>query len=159
MNNFNNLFESEALRRKLDSKFFATSIGRIVRDSIYNDFTYLFSPGELLVTGWWKTNDISIIYRSDKDKPEIRTNEIWYKDYLTFDVDLPEEDISYSVERANYKYSVIRTANSEVFKKDFNAVWATEIYSNGELYKRFERNIRFVPTDKDRNKGCEYFVT
>ena len=159
MNNFNNLFESEVLRRRLDSQFFTTPIGRIIRDSIYNDFTYIFSPGELLVTGCWETNNISIIYRSDKDKPEVRTNEVWFKDYLTFDVDLSEEDITYSVERANYRYSVIRTNNSEVFKKNFNGVWATEIYCNGELYKRFEQKIRFVPTDKDKNNGFEYFVS
>ena len=159
MNNFNNLFESEVLRRRLDSQFFATHIGRIIRDSIYNDFTYIFSPRELLVTGYWETNNISIIYRSDKDKPEVRTNEVWFKDYLTFDVDLSEEDITYYVEHANYRYSVIRTTNNEVFKKEFNAVWATEIYSNGELYKRLEQNIRFVPTDKDRNKEFGYFVS
>ena len=143
------------IKRSITDQFFDTPIGRPIRNAIYNDFTYVFKPGELFAIGYWKTNNIDIYYDSNSNKPKVRTNDIWFEDSLTFDVNLSKEDIRASVSHANHRYTLIDTFTNEAFKKEFNGVWATEIYKGGELYRRYEQNIRFVPGDGNIN--IDYF--
>lgn len=139
-----NLFQS----RHLTDPFFNTPIGKIIADSIINDFTYVLVPEDSLVVGEIKSNNAEIIYYQDHNKPFIKSNPVRFVDSLYLDdININSQDILYALDKPNYRYTVISRAFNDVFKKEFTATWSTKVYVDNELYQKYSQKIRFVPRE------------
>jgi hypothetical protein len=137
---------SETYERKLTDDFFNSEIGRTVKEAIYNNMTIVCHNNPCFITGGeYKSNDISIIYEPDTNKPVIRTDNIWYHDTL-----LPYYDSIPPI----HIHNIYSTSNGKCIKyfvngiRPFNLIWTTIIIVNNEPVNTYIRKIKVIPKDE-----------
>jgi hypothetical protein len=134
--------------RKLTDEFFNSLIGKVVKDAIYNNMTIVCHDIICCLTGGeYNSNDITVIYEPDNDKPIVRTSNIWYRDTLL--VENPEHHFR-SV-RVNASYN---TTNGKFIEygvsgidggEPFNLIWTTTIMVNNEPVNTYTSKIKVIP--------------
>jgi hypothetical protein len=151
-------------RDTVNDPFFNSDMGRFVIRAISNDFTVKYYivdedidrckfPINQVSLGLYNPRDeYKITYSKNKDKIQIRTYQFKCIDYLyienssdNFIIEMNESKCSWCNNPYISKDFFERYNIPEYENQEFNIIWKTEVYENGELSKIYKQKIRCVP--------------